>query len=77
MNIYFVHNAWKNSNIRKVGFGKTTDSCYHVVEELLKFYNIAAPYIRSWQEDNGDTWVDFGSYSDFIILSKTEELENE
>lgn len=77
MYVYLIHNDQDGSKIRKIGFGRSLKSCGHVMVELLKYYGIMPSYYRYWQEDDGDTWCDYGSWSDFVVFSEKEDLGND
>lgn len=65
MKVYF-----KNSESRGViGAVKNQEEAFVLIKVFLADHNYKAPYFRSWTEENGETVIDVGSWSEFFILT--------
>ena len=71
INIYF------NDNYGRDRFVDTCNNSNEIIPKIKKFVkelnkNYKIYYIRSWEEE-GKTWYDVGSHSEFFFTEKVDE----
>lgn len=63
---------------RQIAYCENTEEVYRSINDFIKQANAAKPkgttpfksyYIRSWEQD-GKTWYDVGSHSEFFYTTK-------
>lgn len=59
-----------------LGEANTQDEAFQIMTDsvMARFTQASLPLYRYWQEDN-KIWVDFGSWSDFVVIIKEEEIK--
>lgn len=65
MTVYF-ENA--NGVQREIGMADTQEETFKIIRKFLDEHNYKAPYWRSWSGENGETWVDVGSHTEFFVI---------
>jgi hypothetical protein len=51
------------------------DNYNFYVQKYLADKNIKSYYQRSWFDEDGSIWIDFGSHTEFFVLRDGKELE--
>lgn len=64
MTLYFQN---KNSERRVIGHPKNRAEAYRIIREFLDNHHYKSYYTREWTDENGETWVDVGSHTEFFI----------
>lgn len=60
----------KKSDVREpIGAAKSREEAFLLIESFLTEHNYKASYYRSWTEENGETVIDVGSWSEFFIIA--------
>lgn len=64
MTLYFQNNAGVR---RIIGFPENRGEAYHMIHVFLTDHHYKSYYTREWTNENGETWVDVGSHTEFFI----------
>ena len=72
MNLYF-----KNSNGGEglIAQNVDMDNYNFYVQKYLVDKKYKSYYQRSWFDEDGSIWIDFGSHTEFFVLRDGKELE--
>lgn len=64
MTLYF-----QNSNGQRhiIGHPENRAEAYRIIREFLNDHRYKSYYMREWTDENGETWVDVGSHTEFFI----------
>lgn len=65
MVLYFENSYGKR---REIGRPQSTKETYQLIDKFLKDYNYKSYYIRSWKNDENETYYDVGSWSEFFVM---------
>lgn len=64
MNVYFQNSK---GEMRVIGEAKTEDQVYDIIQAFLDDHDYKSYYMRVWyDEDEGKTWIDVGSWTEFF-----------
>lgn len=69
MNLYFMRSNGERKLLAKV---KSEEEANIKIREFLNEHNVNPYYFRTWVE-NGEKWIDFGSWSEFMILDMEDK----
>ena len=62
MNVYFQNSEGK---MRVIGEAETEDQVYDIIQAFLDDHDYKSYYMRVWY-DEGKTWIDVGSWTEFF-----------
>lgn len=68
MIVYFLNRFGERKEIGRVSSMKQAN---RTIYQFLKEHDYHSYYSRFWEE-NGETWIDVGSHSEFFIITKEE-----
>ena len=64
MTLYFQNS---NKQRRIIGHPENRAEAYRIIREFLNDHCYKFYYMREWTDENGETWVDVGSHTEFFI----------
>jgi hypothetical protein len=72
---YEIYRGNDRNGYKYVCSVKLEDGVWPVAKEILKKENFEVFYTRSWNHDDGYTYIDYGSHSDFFRYKLVSENE--